>query len=48
MGQPDVQEMFVRLGFEVMAGTPEEFARLIRSDMTRVARVVREAGIPVE
>lgn len=48
VGQPDVQEIFVRLGFEVTAGTPEEFARLIRSDMARVAKVVREAGIPVE
>ena len=48
LGQPDVQEIFGRLGFEVTAGTPEEFARLIRSDMARVARVVREAGIPVE
>ena len=48
VGQPDVQEMFVRLGFEATTGTPDEFARLIRSDMARVAKVVREAGIPVE
>ena len=48
VGQPNVQEIFVRLGFEVMTGSPDEFARLIRSDMARVAKVVREAGIPLE
>lgn len=48
VGQPDVQEIFGRLGFEITTGTPEEFAKLIRSDMARVARVVHEAGIPVE
>ena len=48
VGQPDVAEIFVRLGFEVMTGTPDEFARLIRLDMARVGSVVREAGIPVE
>ena len=47
VGQPDVAEIFVRLGFEVMTGTPDEFARLIRLDMARVGSVVREAGIPV-
>lgn len=46
--QPEVQDIFVRLGFEVATGTPEQFAMLIRSDMARVAKVIREAGIPVE
>lgn len=48
LGQPDVQEIFVRLGFEVTPGTPEELAKLIQSDMVRVKKVIREAGIPVE
>ena len=48
IGQPEVQEIFIRLGFEVMTGTPDEFAKLIRFDMARVARVVREAGIAIE
>jgi len=42
---PEVSERFVRDGAEVIASTPEQFARLIATDMALWARVIREMGI---
>jgi tripartite-type tricarboxylate transporter receptor subunit TctC len=45
---PDVQERLAALGFSAVGSTPEEFGALIRSDIERWSKVVREAGIKVE
>jgi tripartite-type tricarboxylate transporter receptor subunit TctC len=45
---PDVQERLASLGFSAVGSTPEEFAALIKSDVERGRRIVREAGIKVE
>ncbi len=45
---PDVRERLAALGFSPVGGTPEEFAALIRSDVERGTRIVREAGIKVD
>lgn len=45
---PDVQQRLLSLGFAPVGGSPEEFAALIRSDVERGTRIVREAGIKVE
>ena len=42
---PEVADRFVRDGAEVIASTPEQFARLIATDMALWARVIREMGI---
>lgn len=42
---PDVKERFVAQGFDVYTSTPEEFARFIKTDMTRTAKVIKTAGI---
>jgi tripartite-type tricarboxylate transporter receptor subunit TctC len=41
----EVRERLITLGIEPAGGTPEAFARQLRDDVTRWARVVREAGI---
>lgn len=43
-----VQERFAALGAEARATTPEEFAQLIREDVVRWTRVVKEANIKIE
>ena len=40
----DVQERLTNLGFEPHRNTPEQFAQLIKSDIVKWAKVVRESG----
>ena len=42
---PEVKEKILNTGTEVVAGTPEELAALIKSDMARMAKVIKDAGI---
>jgi tripartite-type tricarboxylate transporter receptor subunit TctC len=41
---PDARELLSRQGFDVVAGTPAEFQRWIRSENGKWARVIRESG----
>ncbi len=43
--QPDVKEKFFGIGLETTTSTPEEFAVLIKTEMTRIGKVIRDAGI---
>jgi tripartite-type tricarboxylate transporter receptor subunit TctC len=45
---PDIQEAAEGFGFELYGNTPEEFAQAIRSDLARVSKVIRDAGIRPE
>jgi tripartite-type tricarboxylate transporter receptor subunit TctC len=45
LGAPDVQEKLTSLGFEPVGGTPEEFAALIKNDIARMGKLIRETGI---
>ena len=45
---PAVQERFAPQGLEVASGSPEEFARLYKSDYDKYARLVKELGIRVD
>jgi tripartite-type tricarboxylate transporter receptor subunit TctC len=44
MRHPDAQEALGRLGFEVVASSPDEFARWIRAESEKWARVIRASG----
>ena len=44
----DVQERLTTLGFEPHRNTPEAFAQLIKSDIVKWAKVVRESGARVD
>ncbi len=45
---PEIKEKIISQGNEVVGGTPEQFAALIRTESPRWGRVVREAGITPE
>jgi tripartite-type tricarboxylate transporter receptor subunit TctC len=45
---PDVREAAAGFGFEIYGNTPEEFSEAIKSDLARVSKVIRDAGIKPE
>lgn len=45
---PEVQKRLVGEGYEVQPSTPEEFDRLVQSDIAKYAKVIREAGIRID
>ena len=45
---PDVKEMLAREGSTPRPATPEEFGKLIRTDITRWTRLIKDTGIQVE
>ena len=46
--QPDVIERYTALGIESVTSTPQEFTRIIKSDLTKYLKVIKEAGIKTE
>jgi len=44
LAQPDFVERLGGLGATVLGGTPGEVTALIRSDMAKYARAIRESG----
>jgi len=45
---PDIQERLGAFGLQAYGSSPEKFAEIIRSDLARIAEVVKAAGIPQE
>ena len=45
---PDVRAKLEAAGIEIQGGTPQEYAALIKSDLAKWGKVVKEAGIPAE
>lgn len=45
---PDVQERLDKLGFEIVANSPDQFAAQIKAEMEKWAKVIRDAKIKVE
>ena len=45
---PDMQPKFATAGIEPLTSTPEEFGNFIRSEATRFAKVIKDAGIKGE
>jgi tripartite-type tricarboxylate transporter receptor subunit TctC len=48
LADPEIKEKITSQGNEVVGGTPEQFAALIRTEAPRWGKVVREAGITPE
>jgi len=44
----EVRERFQKAGIEAVGGTPEQFATAIKSDMTRMGKLIREGGLREE
>lgn len=43
---PDIQKRFANEGLEPMGGSPESFAKFIRAEIDKYAKVIKAAGIP--
>jgi tripartite-type tricarboxylate transporter receptor subunit TctC len=48
IAMPDTQQRLLAQGYDVQGGSPEEFARLIQSDVKIYSRVIREARITID
>ncbi len=48
LNAPDLREQFLTQGAEPMPGTPEAFARFIRADYDRIAKLAKVAGLKVD
>jgi tripartite-type tricarboxylate transporter receptor subunit TctC len=45
---PDVRAKLEAAGIDIQGGTPQDYAALIKSDLAKWGKVVKEAGIPAE
>lgn len=48
VGQPDVRERMANLGMEVAGSTPDALGALVRSDIAKWGKVIRDAGVKVD
>jgi len=48
IAQPDMRERFVAQGIDLQSNTPEQFAALIKSELVKWRKVVRDAGAKVD
>jgi len=42
---PEVKERFLKAGSEVVGNSPQEFAAIIKADMVKITKVIKDAGI---
>jgi tripartite-type tricarboxylate transporter receptor subunit TctC len=45
---PEAQQRLVNEGYDVQGSTPEEFSKLVQSDVAKYSRVIREAHIRID
>jgi tripartite-type tricarboxylate transporter receptor subunit TctC len=45
LARPDVKERFLKVGVETVGSSPEEFAAVLKSEMGRLGKMIRDAGI---
>jgi tripartite-type tricarboxylate transporter receptor subunit TctC len=45
---PDVRAKLEAAGIEIQGGSPQEYAALIKSDLAKWGKVIKDAGIPME
>ena len=45
---PDTKDVFLKAGIETAPGAPEELTALVRSEVTRIEKVLKAAGIGVQ
>ena len=48
LNRADVKEKFLGIGSEVIASSPEQFAAMLKSDIARWEKVIKDAGIKVD
>jgi tripartite-type tricarboxylate transporter receptor subunit TctC len=45
LNTPEVRARFATLGFVVIANTPQEFAAVVKSEVEKFRKVIKESGI---
>ena len=45
LNQPELKQKFFEFGVEPVGGPPEQFASIIKSEMTRWGKVIRDVDI---
>ena len=45
---PAVRARLSELGYDVLGGTPEDYGRVIRAEMEKWGKIIRDAGIKVQ
>jgi tripartite-type tricarboxylate transporter receptor subunit TctC len=45
VAQPEIRERFAQLGLDIVGNPPDEFAAIIKSDIAKWAKVIKDAGI---
>lgn len=45
LNRPDFRDKFLAAGIDVLGSTPEEFAATVKSEMTRLGKAIKDAGI---
>ena len=45
---PEVRQRIANSGVDVVAGSPEQFSAFLKSEVTRWAKVIQEAGIKAD
>ncbi|RPI43526.1 MAG: hypothetical protein EHM59_15175, partial [Betaproteobacteria bacterium] len=48
LAMPDIVERLVNQGLEPFISTPEQFAALLKSDLAKFAKIIKDANIKVE
>ena len=48
INSPEVTDRFLKLGVSPATGTPEQFGDMVKSEVGRWAKVIRDAGIKAE
>jgi len=48
VNRPDVKERFINSSMEAVGSTPEQFAATIRSEIAKMAKVIKDAGIKTQ
>ena len=46
--KPDMREKLIAQGAEPAPTTPEQFAAFVKSEITKYAKIIKEAGIKAE
>ena len=45
LGQPDMRARFSQMGLDTVGNTPNELAAIVRSDVAKWTKVIKDAGI---
>ena len=45
LNRPEMKDRLLTSGVEVVAGSPEQLAAAVKSDMARTGKVIKDAGI---